>query len=157
MKTQADCFRELARVLDMCECRDVDYMQCIKNTKEEWRESYPPAFTSPTEWNFAIAIVEGKPVFIGDTLYNSNGDRFVVTGLCNAETAFAHTEPTNGDYYAANIATATWNPPKPKTVMVELSIEDISIFLGGSYGASSALMALDRISMVLRDAVRITK
>ena len=61
---------------------------------------------------FALGVVEGNPVFDGDTLWH-----------CNRKfTADGHLP----DYIAdmKNPSELSWNPPKPKTVMVELLVED---------------------------------
>lgn len=57
--------------------------------------SVPPTFTLDSdEYEFALGIVEGKPVWKGDEVY-INDVKFI------AETVRAH------------LASATWNPPKP--------------------------------------------
>jgi len=60
------------------------------------------------EVEFALAIVEGKPVFKGDVLYYKDGSSSGWHPCCS-----------NQDF-----GTSSWNPPKPKTVMVELLVED---------------------------------
>jgi hypothetical protein len=62
----------------------------------------------------ALGIVEGKPVWEGDTLYDSETGAVTLSFDCG--------HPCRGD--GKNIGWAwerlSWNPPKPKTVMVEL-------------------------------------
>ena len=80
-----------------------------------------PEFLTPSEWSFAIAEVEGKPVFPGDKLYDD----------CNVR----HTVPVvTGAYPGHEVMTFpsghkwTWQPKKPKTVMVEMLREDAEFF-----------------------------
>jgi len=63
------------------------------------------------DYEFPLAVVEGKPVFVGDKLYNLNsGNKFK-----------AIERPRVG---WSDVSYLSWNPPKPKTVMVELLVED---------------------------------
>lgn len=68
---------------------------------------------SPERFEFPLAVVEGKPVFVGDELYCN--DIKVVIGDCDK---------------GFLLPQYSWNPPKPKTVMVELLREDAEIVLG---------------------------
>jgi len=61
------------------------------------------------DYEFPLAVVEGKPVFVGDKLYDNQGV---------LKTMYA----TDDREWIAN--TTSWNPPNPKTVMVELLVED---------------------------------
>lgn len=76
---KSDLYREWARVLDMCEGSNVDPGDCWRI---EGEQSYPfpttPKFTrNPECYSFAVAIVEDKPLFVGDELYwKSDGLRF---------------------------------------------------------------------------------
>lgn len=61
-----------------------------------------------SDYEFPIAVLEGKAVFNGDELYNTiTGQKFK-----------AH------DEYTSCLDCCSWNPPKPKTVMVELLVDD---------------------------------
>lgn len=63
-------------------------------------------------YEFPLAVVEGKPVFVGDVLYDKRGDP------CKMQ---AH-HNLNWKYWS-------WTKPKPKTVMVELTVEDANHLL----------------------------
>lgn len=110
-KTPADCLDQLARVMRQFNFTDInkavrsDYIQFQGN---QWPEIIAnlPAFNSPELWNFAVAELEGKPVFIGDELYYQHTKMKVFS------------EPREG------WKSLSWNPPKPKTVMIELLVED---------------------------------
>lgn len=70
---------------------------------------------------FALGVVEGKPVFEGDILCNAVGMRYTVGKNSISPTDFiGYGIPTSEEA----IAMFSWNPPKPKTVMVELTVKD---------------------------------
>jgi len=72
------------------------------------------------EYEFPLAVVEGKPVFLGDELYYSKTGALIRAEHCNFEIC-------DKNY--------SWNPPKPKTVMVELLVEDAKFIR--DYGITS--------------------
>ena len=93
-KTKADLYREWARVLDMCEGTEVDPGTCWK-LGVTIQNSIPNLNGKPNDYEFAVAILEGKPVFKGDKLYHIDG---------------------NGSYFTVDRTTVrfnglTWNPP----------------------------------------------
>ena len=110
-KTAADLHRAWANVLDMCEGTKIRPTDCFKFL--DMARTYKPDFTgSPKNYTFAIGIVEDKPVFVGDTIWQCNR-KFIADGTlqeqmdeCRDKTCFS------------------WNPPKSKTIMVELLVED---------------------------------
>lgn len=70
-------------------------------------------------YEFPLAVVEGRAVFVGDVLYNTSakatdGSEFIVS---YATVGLWNTEGRGG--FAKDLS---WN--KPKTVMVELLVED---------------------------------
>jgi len=74
----AERYREYARVIDMCEGTGVDPRSCVR---------YEPG-TAPIiephgvdlyrqgNYDFAVAILEGKPLFIGDDVYLIDGRKY---------------------------------------------------------------------------------
>ena len=71
-KTKADSYMEWARIIDMCEGTGVDLNSCWKY--EGVNINGMPYFDSELEqYEFALGIVEGKPVFKGDELYWKKG------------------------------------------------------------------------------------
>ena len=73
---RSDLFREYARVIDMCEGTEVDLSRCVKVDGKEWGRIaiHDIKFdTLPEYYDFALAIVEGKPVFKGDKIYLRDG------------------------------------------------------------------------------------
>lgn len=102
-KTKAQLHREWARVLEMCEETGFNPCKCWLFNKER-NADLPPLLNDNFDvksYEFAIALVEGKPVFRGDVLYWKNdGDKL------------------DWDYYCQswNWCNLSWNPPKPKTI-----------------------------------------
>jgi hypothetical protein len=118
--TAAQCHRELARVMeqfgieDSVEAVNSNYIINCGNT---FGSRSMPKFFSPEEWQFAIAEVEGKPVFIGDTASAPDGQLITLIGVGH-DCRVIFTD--RGSFYKNQISL---NPPKPKTVMVEMRRE----------------------------------
>ena len=111
-KTQADCFRELARVMDMSKDTKLAWQDCIKLDGSDLVKTSCnfPAFTirefsQPSLWSFAIAIVEDKPVFIGDTLYFMHSCLEAVEYMVHAD---------DNLYTMYRFKDLTWNPSTTK-------------------------------------------
>lgn len=100
---KSDLYREWARVLDMCEGTVVKPWSCVRRKTDEYTSTFyaTPDFDDiEGDWSFAVAILEGKPVFVGDIVYHkSGGSKHIV--------AF---RPDSLDGYS-------WNPLK-KTFML---------------------------------------
>jgi len=128
IEKRSDLYREYARVIDMCEGTNVNPLKCIKLGESicNLQEIY---FTDkPSVYSFAIAIIEDKPVFVGDELYDKDtgikvvienntihNDKLLVSGVAT---------------FYININLLSWNPPKPKTFNlngVELPLPDAKI------------------------------
>jgi len=90
------------------------------------------------EWEFPLAVVEGKAVFVGDVLYDERfigNERFVVND-------------THRNTFLPKVF--SWNPPKPKTVMVELLREDAERLLNCEYKVP---VAIERAYSAIRKAL----
>ncbi len=75
---RSDLFREYARVIDMCEKFGVRFTACVKYDGDLLSFSDQPNFTGTVKnYTFAIGICEGKPVFVGDVVYDRNGCKWV--------------------------------------------------------------------------------
>lgn len=116
--TAAQCYRELARVMELTGCKssvavlDSGYIKWVPGV---WGNSeLAPAFVRPEDWEFAIAILEGKPVFIGDEVFDVLGNTVTVNQY-------------HFDMPAVNWEKLSWNPPKPKTALIELPLEMVEI------------------------------
>ena len=65
------------------------------------------------DYKFALGVVEGKPVFEGDELYGYGGVKFTV--------------PSEWKHHDTEQFKCSWNPPKPKTIMIELLVYDVEL------------------------------
>lgn len=74
---KSDLHRKYAWVLDMCEGTNIDPRECVKIGGVVNMEA-DPVFDLPAGcYTFMVAILEGKPLFVGDEVYWKNGkDRF---------------------------------------------------------------------------------
>jgi len=115
MNTLAYLYKEAVRVAEMIEGTNISFAECVKQDGCIYKD--PRNFTcSPDTYEFALAIVEGKPVFVGDVLYgNITGTPYIINGSM-------HPDGINNSNYS-------WNPPKPKTVMIELTREDAEYWI----------------------------
>lgn len=109
---KSDLHREWARVLDMCEGTKVDPVDCWKIGVR--RPGIVPRFCEDLErYEFAVAILEDKPVFVGDVLYHESGSKHIIAYRPNSFEGYS------------------WNTPK-KTYSLYLSEKHIKI-LSGDY------------------------
>ena len=89
-----------------------------------WVTIPTPVWMEDKEYRASIAEVEGKPVFEGDELYGYFGLKFKASKSFNW-----NYQIESGDY------PVSWNPPAPKTVMVELLREDVGYISDGKFTA----------------------
>lgn len=88
----------------MVEGTELDWWEVIKCDEGKFHNALSQLIRPVNSYELALGIIEGKPVWRGDIYYHK-------TNKCLARIA--------GEYAAE----CSWNPPKPKTVMVELPIE----------------------------------
>lgn len=70
---KSDLYREWARVLDMCEGTEVSPGLCwMLNGLGRGQDCIPKFNSDDERYEFAVAILEGKPVFVGDKVYANN-------------------------------------------------------------------------------------
>lgn len=109
---KSDLHREWARVLDMCEGTNVDPGTCCDFNGNR----NPGTFTfseNPDCYKFAVAILEDKPVFVGDKVYANNcTSALTVEGISKQKGYVFFGNCVNYD-----ISILSWNPPK-KTFML---------------------------------------
>ena len=104
--------REYVRVADMCIGTPLEDKpwKCVRLKGCSPFEKRHPLFNDkPEDYEFALAILEGKPVFVGDVLY-SKGDR---TGQYIVDEKGAH-QSINGSMYGYGLDCLeylTWTPP----------------------------------------------
>lgn len=95
---KSDLYREWARVLDMCEGTNV-------NPYIAWKfggiqaGGRPEFIQDPDKYEFAAGIVENRPVFVGDKLYNIHTGSEYIAKDCSS-------------VVRSELSCATWNPPK---------------------------------------------
>jgi len=101
-KTKADLHREFARVIDMTNSTELQPHECVKMAGMGVVKIKNPCFhNNPQAYSFALAIVEGKPVFPGDTVYNKiTGEKCIVGSLWKI------------------FDNVSFNPPKPKKLVL---------------------------------------
>ena len=74
---RSDLFREWARVIDMCEGTGLDPIECLRIDGIPCHLKNPLFNDDPECYVFAVAILEGKPLFVGDEVYwKSAGKKF---------------------------------------------------------------------------------
>jgi hypothetical protein len=119
-KTVIDLMRKYVRVADMCEAYSakhntyVEPWKCVLwlgETSGTWKEysDHP----NKTDWlefkhKFAVAIVEAKPVFVGDKLYCRDG--YFEKQIVHANGYAGN----RGFHYAIFDDYLTWTKPQPK-------------------------------------------
>lgn len=124
IKSRADLFEAAAKMMRMCDEAGVDYVfkfdGVVYNT-------IPHFVNFVDKYEFPLAIVEGKPVFKGDKLYDSYGRLVNVEEAKKFDGDDAVSLRTDGRWY--RLDSYSWNPPKPKTVMVEVEVVDAKLFI----------------------------
>ncbi len=102
-KTRADLHREYARVIDMCEGTELQPNECVKIAGIGTVTFKNPCFdNTPQVYRFALAIAEGKPVFLGDELYGKlDGKKHKIDGSFEF----------HSNYWS-------WEPPQPKKLVL---------------------------------------
>lgn len=137
--TAAQCLKELARVMEQFGIDDpvtaISSMYIKRTSNIRWVEPRLPQFEIPETWQFALAEVEGNAVFKDSVIYDETGKRHI----------------------AGEILTTCWNlfslnPPKPKTVMVEMLRDDAERLLNCEYKVPIAIeRAKDAITKALKE------
>jgi len=104
---KSDLYREWARVLDMCEGSNVSPYSCVKYQGGILLAN--PEFSDyPECYEFAVAILEDKPVFVGDKIYANNCvSQLTVVGK-STQQGYIYV----GDSVNYDISILSWNPPK---------------------------------------------
>jgi len=85
---------------------------------------------------YPLAVVECKPVFIGDKLWSNEwNNKLKVDGISADKKYFYHITKNNERMFV-NVHDALWEKPKPKpkTVMIELQFEDVEYWTSFNLG-----------------------
>ena len=107
-----------AKAMRMVEGTNVDWERCVrfKDCSGLWHVT--SGMKTTIDYQLALAIVEGKPVFPGDEIW-----------CLGATNGWFKTTMTKA-LISENLSR---NPPKPKTVTIELSREDAEQIAGIAY------------------------
>ena len=101
---QNDLYIEYARVIQMCKGTALENTPWVCVKIYDGFHSHPQFNRSPELYKFAIAILEDKPVFVGDSLYHPSGAKWIV-----------------GD--TDDLTGMSWQPPKPKRTFMLNGVE----------------------------------
>lgn len=102
---RSDLFREYARCIDMCEGTKVYPHECLKWQGQICR-NIPTLNDNIDTYEFAIAIVENKPVFKGDVLWTKEGEPRTIVNSDIDSKFIVH------DLGICRIDFLTWKEPK---------------------------------------------
>jgi len=109
---RADLLIAAGESIKMQEKAGIDPVFIIDGSKQKMIE-YNYNSHNSSDYEFPLAVVEGKPVWNDSILYSENGTVYDMRKLYVSRDVFEK---------------LSWNPPKPRTVMVELLREDAEYF-----------------------------
>lgn len=151
MKTQFDLWRKYCtETVPMAEAAGIPPWECVR-TKTGYVFHNHPQFNNndPENYTFALAVLEGRPVFVGDRLY---GKKLPITVLANEH---------------FNLADYTWTPPtKKRTFMLgdkelpcpdknkggyQIALISSKHFFSDFHDAQKVANAIDEILTTARD------
>lgn len=121
IKTRADLFEAAAKMMRMCDEAGICNTYKVKGIlcAGEWQMNLPINFNY---YEFPIAIIEGRPVFVGDEVWFTGSDILSPMKIVVKEADSRNFLADSGVVYGRR--SISWNPPKPKTVKIEIPIED---------------------------------
>ena len=152
IEKRSDLYREYARVIDMVEGTNINVFSCVKwngiEIQKETATNKEMFANNINSYQFAIAIVEEKPVFLGDVLYDKQGSIVRI----DKKSSFDGGELYTVFFGVHDVSDLSWNPPKPKTF--NLNGVELPIYNGVSMDStifstihSSARITLDFIGL----------
>jgi hypothetical protein len=97
----SELHRKYSDALELCEMHGIDHLNAIK-FNGDFLQGFPVLNYPDDDFTFPVAVVEGKPVFVDDVLYDALGRKVIVA------TTFKQ----------SMVTTESWSPPKPKTFML---------------------------------------
>jgi hypothetical protein len=119
IKTRAELFEAAAKMMRMCDDAGIDHTYKVGMHKLLFSSKNLSFNEEPSSYEFPLAIIEGRPVFVGDELWYKKGYKIKIAGVDCISGFIA----AGKDGYFS-IDSLSWNPPKPRTVMVEMLRED---------------------------------
>lgn len=129
MKTVIDLMREYVRVADMCKGTPLENKpwECVKVSNMTLFKAHPDFNQNSRDYKFALAILEGRPVFVGSKLYYK--DTSFLVAYCSEKQSFAD---------------CSWTPPTPKrTFTMEFTEEEMN-FLTECHTAKISHISLSK-------------
>lgn len=123
--TEIEIIREQHRVMELAEKHGIDWKNFIRVGDTALRDMVvqnPLNYVGRVDLKFARALVEGKPVFDGDVVYNPNEKHEMSKRIARN----GRWENVNGDlcshFWDDSTRSYTWNPPKPKIIGDEMNL-----------------------------------
>lgn len=139
-KERAELYRKAADTIDMCAEHGI---QTLVKLNERERDISILEFTgNPKEYEFPLAVIEGKLVWPDDIVYHSDGLRYLAKDVFNNP--------------HVNLAPEclSLSPPKPKTIMVELLVGDAQKMANAASERLSNDYAYDRVGLACKKALQ---
>lgn len=151
IKTRADLFEAAAKMMRMCDAAGIPYVCKVCGNKIIESKSDIVTFCgSPSSYEFPLAIIEGRPVFVGDEVWFTGSDILSPMKIVVKEADSRNFLADSGVVYGRR--SISWNPPKPLTVMVEMLREDAE-----ACTTNYRVVRIDRIADACRKALGISK
>lgn len=103
---------------------------------------------------YPLAVVECKPVFIGDKLWSNEWNNKIKVDGISADKKYFYHITKNNERMFVNVHDALWEKPKPKTVMIELQFEDVEYWTSFNFGRLPETSAYNTASNRFFDACK---
>lgn len=149
-KTRQEVLRAAANWIDVCEaaCVDAKY----KFLGEIGRCYDTPFKGNPEGYEFPLALLEGKEVWVGSEPYGPDRRLFIVEST-DGFNLYGHHVGAN-DTVCFDISLCSWTtPPKPVTVMVELAVDDAEKMSRDANERLAGTYAYDRVGLACKKAL----
>lgn len=104
------------RVHDMCKGTTVKPWECVRYKGKSNYSTHPffRHFADHRYVEFAVAILEDKPVWVGDSLYSNTGRRHTVIMNGKRAVGLDVDASSEQDHYCTALGLLSFHPPKPK-------------------------------------------
>ena len=114
-ETRSELLRAAADSIEMQEAAGVEPVCMCDGQQHLIKNAH--FLTPTTKYEFPLAVVEGRQVWAGDTLWHKNYP--IIQHFCVTK----------------DMENWSWSPPKPATVLVELSVEDAKYWSNTAVGS----------------------
>ena len=116
------------KIVPMAQDAGIDPWECVRICGTD-RQNHPSFDFSTEDYTFALTILEGKPVFVGDKLYANNCTQPLTIKGNSEQSGYLSV----GDCTNYDISILSWTPPiKKRTFMLgdeEFSDDEISYII----------------------------